>query len=62
MPLNVMCRRARSGVAVSKIQDRIAGSSARRSPAGANQTKQGVSLGYADIRIFIHNDLRAGIS
>ena len=30
--------------------------------AGANQTKQGVSLDYADIRIFIANDQRADIT
>lgn len=39
MPLNFMYRRVRSGAAVSKIQDRIAGSSARRSP-GRRQSNE----------------------
>lgn len=63
MPSNVMCRQGKVLEVLCFPRFKIAVREAPRVAhiAGANQTKQGVSLDYADIRTFITNDPRADI-
>jgi hypothetical protein len=52
MPSNVMCRQVRF-LRFPRFQVALREAPRVARKAGANQTKQGVSLDYANIRIFI---------